>query len=76
VAKDKAMKYLGTDRHGFRYYLKGDHVWQRYPELDIFRNGENMRNKWNGWFCSYPAWVRTLHKIVQGETSCPSSDNA
>ena len=44
-------KTIGVNR--YEYILFPDHyVYQ-------FKNGENL-----GWICSYPAWERTLHKIL------------
>ena len=48
-------RYLGTDKKGYKYYLDTDnYVYQE----NIF--GRNV-----GWLCSYPAWQRTMHKIVE-----------
>ncbi|MFC1761172.1 hypothetical protein ACFL6U_03730 [Planctomycetota bacterium] len=47
-------RYLGKDRHGYGYYSNPDgYVYQ-------WQGGECL-----GWLCSYVAWERTLHKIVQ-----------
>jgi len=62
------MKWLAEDKEGFRYYLKDDgYVYQFYPDEDWFINGEDMRDKSNGWFCSKEVWDRTLHKIISIE---------
>ena len=47
------MKLLGKDKHGNEYYLASDlYVYQ-------FKDGKSK-----GWFCSYPAWERTLNNIL------------
>jgi hypothetical protein len=47
-------KYLGQDRNGFEYKLYSDnYVYQFKGPVKCY-----------GWFCSGPAWERTLHKIL------------
>ena len=59
------MKYLGIDKHGFTYYMGPyNYVYQKYPDRDYFVNGKNKRAHLNGWFCSGPAWERTLYKVL------------
>ena len=59
------LKLLGIDTHGFRYYMAPDnYIYQQYPSTDYWLRGKNMKNHFNGWFCSGPAWERTLHKIL------------
>jgi len=59
--------FIGTDKHGFRYYQAPDnYVYQVYPESDHFVGGKNKKNMFNGWIASGPAWERTLHSIIEG----------
>lgn len=45
--------FLGTSHKGlYSYYKDGKYVYQE-------KNGKVI-----GWICSYAAWERTLHKIV------------
>ena len=61
------LKLLGQDNNGFRYYSAPDnYVYQQYPNSDYWVNGENRKDHFNGWFCSGPAWERTMHKILKG----------
>ena len=48
------FEYLGKDKHGLCYYhnIKDNYVYQ----FDGTRS--------NGWICSFPAWDRTFHKIL------------
>ncbi|GEM_PF-5356733 len=54
----EAEKFLGTDLSGHNYYMGTDYfVYQEGPD-----------GKCCGWICSGPAWERTMHKIVEGNT--------
>lgn len=58
----KELELLGEDCHGFRYYMAPDlYVYQQYPATDYFVQGTNKKDCFNGWFCSGPAWDRTLN---------------
>ena len=64
------IKALGTNKkNGFSYHLGKDrYVYQQYPvDRDYWVNGHNLKGKWNGWFCSYVAWQRTMKDIVRSE---------
>ena len=64
----KIIKKLGTNKkNGFSYHLGDDrYVYQQYPiDRDYWKNGTNHKAKWNGWYCSYPAWQRTMKKIIE-----------
>ncbi len=63
---ENKLEFLGKDKHGFSYYLdeKDNYVYQKYTNRDYFFHGENMKNKFNGWFCSFVAWKRRLHKLL------------
>jgi len=49
----KMLEYLGTDKHGYDYILHSDNYVYQYDRTACI-----------GWFCSGPAWDRTLHKIL------------
>ena len=64
--KTEIIKKLGTSKNGFHFYLGADaYVYQQFPtDKSYWVNNENVQGKFNGWFCSYPAWQRTMHKII------------
>jgi len=57
--------YLGIDKHGFTYFLKGKYVFQWFPFRDYFVNGKNMIGQPNGLLCSLSAWENSLYKIIK-----------
>ena len=47
------IKKLGLGKHDFEYVLYSDNYVYQFKGTKCF-----------GWFCSYTAWDRTLHKIL------------
>jgi len=64
--KTEIIKKLGTAKTGHHYYLGSDnYVYQQFPtDRPYWFNGKNVQGQFNGWFCSYTAWQRTMHKII------------
>jgi hypothetical protein len=52
IKSDMKVK-LGTDKHGFDYYMGP------YNQVYQFKN-----YKYIGWFCSGPTWCRTMHQVL------------
>ena len=50
VSKDKL---LGKDSRGNHYYLAPDNYVYQFKDGKLF-----------GWLCSFPAWERTMHKVL------------
>jgi len=48
------VESLGTDRNGYSYILFSNNYVYQF-----------LNTKCLGWFCSFPAWERTLHKITE-----------
>lgn len=62
----RLVKYLGKDKHGFRYFGGLDlYVYQQYPcDRPYFVSGRDMRGKYNGWICNWPSWSRILNRLA------------
>lgn len=70
------LKYLGKDKHSFEYFasLDDEFVYQMRPvSMAPAPNPEALKAltqniegplEMVGWYCSLPAWERTMHKVV------------
>jgi hypothetical protein len=47
------IRVLGTDKNGYTYLEGSDRYVYQFDGP-----------KYLGWFCSLPAWERTMHKIL------------
>ena len=56
IEMKRGYEFLGKSHNKYSY-------WLNYTDLYVYQLDESS-HKWLDWFCSYPAWQRTLHKIL------------